>query len=275
MRKCLPLLVFVLIIFGCEKEQSALEDESEKQLKSIEATMVPYKYGEPSYIDEFTWEFKEFDSKGRLVKYRYKPDWDLTSAFYSFLKEETYKYNDKNQLIEKTTDIRRHVYEYNNNLLHKETEYSEHGIWYIYVYEYNGDTLPSGMQSYYESLNNPSISYMYKYDSQKNRIEEYIQYSDSYGILTWEYDSHNNMTKETYFSSEKDRTTVQKIQQFKYDSEDRITEFISSGAYMLEYFKQVYSYKDRLIDEISVFEANDINSSYEQIGVIYYNYEYQ
>ncbi|AHW62346.1 hypothetical protein FH5T_19945 [Draconibacterium orientale] len=158
------------------------------------------------------------------------------------------------------------------------TFFNENGLVEKYEYKYqNGDKKPKQMLSWWMFFDHDPTTHTYTYDNNGNMTEDSIDYSTiPYGILMWKYDSHNNMIEESYYSADDDKTTIQDIRSYNYDSNGKIQEYIFSSWYTLYFQKYIYQYlDDGKISEINVYEStNGQDGIFEQKGIIKYEYNY-
>lgn len=274
--KILILIFFsVISILGCKKES---DTPKIKYLQSFTAYMIPFKYGQASESSKFVWESKTFNSDSTIKQWEYRANHDFEPE-KNELWSEDYAY-ENGVLKEKTetkTSIKRNVYSFSNSKLLNINVYNENGLLEKYDYKYsNSDSKADTLHYYWMYFDKPT-THVYSYDSNSNMIKDSINYySIPYGVLTWEYDSHNNMTKETYYSSENDKTTVQEIRKYSYNSDGKITQYIFSSWYTIYFQKYIYEYLDNgLISQILVYESTSgIDGNYEQKGILKYDYNY-
>ena len=267
------------IISSCSKE-TIIPDE--KYLESCTNYMIPYKYGQASESDKFKWEIVLFNpdstikKRAHRVNFNLSPDWNSWDSEENFYENKMLKEQIAWQGLIPWTGLReRKVYSYSDNLLSSIYVYGEKGLTDRYIYEYSGNSKASRMLYYWMDYENPTIHF-YSYDANGNMIRDSIVYTTiPYGILEWEYDSFNNIIKESYYSSETGHTSVQKIRKHTYDNEGRIVQYIFSYSY--DFQKYLYQYLDNgLIFKVDVFEStNGIDGNFEQKGILKYEYNYK
>ncbi len=281
MKKILLIQVlFTFIFFSCSKDDFEEPNPTDKKLESFTAYMVPFRYGQPSESSKFIWEAEEYDNQGNLKTRKYRSNYDFDTED-NWLNTDDYVY-ENNILKEKIEDklfwTRRYVYSYSNNLLSKTDVYDEDGLVEKYEYKYqNGDEKPKQMLYWWMFFDNEPTTHTYTYDGHGNMIKDSIDYSTiPYGILMWKYDSHNNMIEESYYSADDDKTIIQDIRSYNYDSNGKIQEYIFSSWYTLYFQKYIYQYSDDgKISEINVYEStNGQDGIFEQKGIIKYEYNY-
>ncbi|MBA7516163.1 hypothetical protein ES705_08208 [subsurface metagenome] len=280
------ILFVTLIISSCSKETITPDEEypDKKYLESFTAYMIPYKYGLASESDKYKWEIVLFNPDSTIKKRAHRSTLGFTAWDIAWDSEENFYENEmlKEQiawhgLIPWTGSRERKVYSYSDNLLSSIYVYGELGLTEKDIYEYSGSNKVSRMFHYslFDDFENPTI-HVYSYDTNGNMIRDSIDYKyNSYGILEWEYDSFNNMIKESYYSSSSGNTSVQKIRKYTYDNEGKIIQYIFS--YSFNFQKYLYQYLDNgLISQIDVFESkNGIDGNFEQKGILKYEYNYK
>lgn len=283
MKKILLIQVFfILIIFSCSKDDFKESNLTDKKLESFTAYMLPFKYGQPSEIKKFIWSEEKYYEDGNLKKISYRANSNLDESENTFW-SEYYKYENDvlKEMNLKWYDIlqdKRHVYKYDNGKHVGTDVYGEDGFREKYEYKYqNGEKNPKQMLCWSHFFDSTPTTHTYTYDNNENMIKDSIDYSTiPYGILMWKYDSQNNMIEESYYSSEKDKTTVQDIRSYTYDSKGNIKEFLFSSWYTFYFQKYNYQYSDDgTIYQIDVYESTDgQNGMFEQKGIIKYEYNY-
>ena len=282
----LSLILFTtLIISNCSKETITPDEENpnKKYLESFTSYMIPYKYGQASESDKYKWEIVLFNPDSTIKKRAHKAigftvwdiSWNSEENLYEngILKEQI----EWHGLSPWTGYQERKIYSYSDNLLSSIYVYGERGLTEKDIYEYSGSNKVSRMFHYslFDDFENPTI-HVYSYDTNENMIKDSIVYKTTYGILEWEYDSFNNMIKESYYSSESGRTSVQKTRKYNYDNEGRIIQYIFSYSYS-DFQKYLYQYLDNgLISKVDVYEStNGIDGNFEQKGILKYEYNYE
>lgn len=235
-----------------------------KFLAEITVREYKWKFGDRSDYGEI-YESYKYDSNGNLTEY------ENNSGIANY----TYKYiyDDKNRITEKN-------------------EYRLYSLNYKYKYQYNEIDSVSVMYQYNEKGSLTETHY-YEYDNlrrleKETRIVNYISNGygnvDSYsydgnvvtiigtnyedGKLRYtkvlEYDSHKNLTKSTYTSTDDGKPSVTEYE-YEYDSNGRISK--STTPYYLIYKK----YKEYTYNEDGTI--NKIHLSYsdnnEQSDLIY------
>lgn len=270
-------LIFFLVvtIWSCNKES---DGPKIKYLQIYTTYMIPFKYGQASESSKFIWESKTFNPDSTVKHWDYRANYDFDPMTnYLWSEENTYENGILKEKIETTTSTKKNTYNYSNNQLVNISVYNENGLIEKYDYKYsNSDNKADTLHYYWMYFDKPT-THVYSYDSNGNMIKDSINYySIPYGVLTCEYDSHNNMTKETYYSSENRKTTIQVIRNFVYGSGGKISQYIFSSWYMIYFQKYIYQYLDNgLISQISVYESTTgIDGNYEQKGILKYEYNY-
>ncbi len=286
----LSLILFAtLIISSCSKETITPDEEypDKKYLESFTVYATPFKYGLAAESDKFEYEIVLFNPDSTIKKKACRVKLDFTPTFLCDIawgSEENFYENGilKEQIVWHglmpwTGFQERKVYSYSDNLLSSIYVYDEWGLAEKDIYEYSGSNKVSRMLHYSSTYDfeNPTI-HVYSYDTNGNMIRDSFDYKDnSYGILEWEYDSFNNMIKESYYSSSSGNTSVQQIRKYTYDNEGRIIQCIFSYSY--NFRKYLYQYLDNgLISKVDVFEStNGIDGNFEQKGILKYEYNYK
>jgi hypothetical protein len=235
--------------------------------------MIPFEYGVANEYNKFTWERVTFNNDSSIKSRQYRanynfdpndnPLWEQDNSYENGLLQEQ---------IEYTTSRRRNVYSYQNSLLSQIESYGESGLVEKFVYEYSESDNPDRMLEYFIYFDEPTLIHNYTYNQYNILVKDSIDYGDGdSGVLLWEYDSHNNMVKETYDN------TVQVIRKYNYELNDRISQYIFNSWFpILEFQKYLYTYSENgQIEQIDVFQSsNGIDGNYEQKGIIKYEYVY-
>ena len=165
------------------------------------------------------------------------------------------------------------------NIKHIGTDvYGEDGLVEKYEFKYqNNEKQPKQMLYWLYFFDSTPTTHTYTYDINENMIKDSIDYRrSSYGISMWKYDSHNNMIEKSYYSADDDRTTIEDIRSYNYDSNGKIQEYIFSSLSTFYFQKYNYQYSDDgKISEINVYESrNGQDGIFEQKGIIKYEYSY-
>lgn len=274
-RPFILLAFFAIIASSCSKDTDMAA--SVKYLESYTAYMIPFKYGQADEHSKFKWESASFneDSTIRNKEYRMNNNFDpATNLLFS----ESYTYSNGvlNEKTEHTFSSERSEYSYSNNRLSGINVYGENGLVEKYIYEYLADSKNAYKMLYWTTyFDIEPTTHVYTYDINGNMVKDSIHYKTiPYGIIYREYDLHNNMTKESYYSSESGNTSVQAIRNYTYDSKGKVLQYVFSTIWFQKY---IYQYSDNgLISQIDVFESkNGIDGSYEQKGILKYEYNYK
>lgn len=275
-------LIFIALFFGCgdNSEDPSPATTPDTYLERVTTYLAKYQYGKlSSYKTE--WESTTFSQKGDTIEtvsrgtYKLDPD-------ESFPTTESYSYNN-GKISEKTVasllgGTRRHVYSYTSDQLSEIKIYRQAGLSEIQEYEYSGGNKPSRMISKSSAADQYPTIHEYTYDGRGNMIAKQTTYTrnNDGGKKMWEYNSKNNVTKVSYHANDKTEAVVYQLLEYKYDG-DKIKEHEFSTWFSLRFQKRVYHYDDEgRISTVDVYEETDHHSrNYEQIGVIYYEYNYK
>jgi hypothetical protein len=269
------LLLAVLLIFSsCEKPDEPIpvdEPTPLQKLASHKVHMVFYHYTEGHLVEDikYSWSYEAYDQAGLLTQKQYRNN--NTSPFIAdntlftenntyeagFIKEKeilrsdhpsykTYqRYTIENNRI-KSYDL----FAGNNSLIHK--------YWFDYK---NGSEKPSTLYySEYPFEAEPS-TYEYTYDAKGNKIKEVITLKKN--MITnatafhWEYDAHNNITKETFINRWGEPKV--KTMTYKYDSKGSVTEMVYNlNDHSKTLHKYVYHYDEKgFLQKEDVFVADN------------------
>ncbi len=271
-------IIPLILIIGCKKEKDSEMTPKVKRLEGYTAFVTPYKFGQPSYLNKFKWESESYNKDGTIKQREYRFELDITSTS-NFLCSETNTYEDGllKEQIEIVISRHRKVFSYLDNLLSRIEVFDESGIIDRYDYEYSNNQISKMYEWYMFGTPSISMTHNYSYDTRGNMVKDSIDYSNSdYGILYWEYDSHNNMTKETYYIPSADKSFVQEDRAYIYLNDGRFSESIIPCWSNIHFQKFKYHYnEDGSISKIDVFRStNGIYGSFEQTGIIDYEYNY-
>jgi hypothetical protein len=253
------------------------------------------------------WEFSswsgDINSNQEIIQIPIKGQTNVTVEFVFTGRKSrsTYTYDQNENLIEQINydtdgiEITRFIYSYDveNNMV--ESRRTGSGGTFIESFKYeNGNLIEEmwsieGIEKYkfqyeYDSSNNKiiekvfvdgssteSISYFYKYDTSNNLIEEYYIYEElKDGLITYEYDSSDNLTRKTRYQANGD---VILFETFIYDANDNLIEVRnSSNTRVISYsydssnnlIKELVMSGDNLSSEVT-FEYDSNNNSVEEV----------
>ncbi|MFA7135651.1 MAG: hypothetical protein WC125_07290 [Bacteroidales bacterium] len=279
MKKPLTILsIIVIFITGCSQNDTDLPNV--KHLCNVSAYLIPYSYGLPNEKKKELWREINYNNDS-TISYEYYSEGEnyyLPSILSnSHLENNIYE---NGLLIEKYGFFFRYLYSYQNGHLASIKSYSESGLWETENFEYSGDKVVRMSETYTYSTN-PTV-HNYFYDTSGNLTKDSINKSSYYVITVWDYDSHNNVIKETEISHFPDEnkvySLVHSVRKYEYDSAGRIQVAMINEDYSFYFFqKGIYHYTEKgLVSQIDVYlSTNGINGTYEQKGVIMYEYNYQ
>ncbi|MBB6612739.1 hypothetical protein H7F15_16980 [Pontibacter sp. Tf4] len=270
--KALPLLV-LFIAFSCgdkndPEPQPLIERETSYSIPVSESGEILTNY-------KRLWTEKVYDEAGLLIKEKYRK-LSYSGSGYPIpdnLFTETNTYEGgvlMIKIVERAEPpvTEKYVYTYKDKKLTAKDYYFGYGtdltLLQKYWYEYATGDQPSKMYfNHYNFSYEPDV-FEYTYDSRGNKIKENI-ISDDYaghphshrkGTFTWEYDEHNNLTKETFYSAQTKTTTITKLTEYKYTPDGKIAEEIRSfGGNFFE--KYVYHYNQQgLVEKVEVLKKD-------------------
>lgn len=273
------LLIITLLFVGCKKDDLKLEEDKEKTVVKIEAFLIPYKFGKPSDKDKVLWESQEFNSKGELTAKKWRPNMRIDDVLiYNPIWSEAYTLKDGKviEVNQKYSGERRIVYKYEGDNIVESIEYGSGGISTVEEYEYNNN-LKTKAIVYWKNRESLSSTDILTYDSRDNLINILRKYEGSGqgANLIYEYDSRNNLMKESYNDIAKGTTNVQKLYKYNYDNQGRISEYIHPGPYMWEFFKEIFTYdKEGRLESKKIYNSKDIDGKYEEYADLIYKYTF-
>ncbi len=241
------------------------------------------------------WTEKIYDASGLLITEKYRK---LSYSTYGhpihdnlFTEHNTYE----NGLLT-VKDITRaeppvkeqYVYTYANNKLTAKDYYFQYNgnytLLHKYWYEYDTGDQPSRMLfNHYNFSYEPDL-FEYTYDSRGNKIKEVINsddfgghpHSHQKGVYTWEYDSYNNLTKETFYADGTKTIRVIQAITYTYTKDGKIAEAIKDSGNGF-YEKSVYHYDAKgYLEKLEIFNKDSrIFTEYVPSSIMEYEYVFR
>lgn len=239
-------VVFPLLLTSCSSD----EDEGLNYLHEIIIKEHKYKFGSVSPFGEM-YENYFYDSNGNLLK---KKTNYYDSRIQSRISQEyTYKYDNINRLIEKndyTLSLldRKYIYSYNSiDSVSKMIIYDDDGDLYeTWNYEYD-DMRRLSKSTVVENWMSESFGYINNYAYSGNNITKTaykLKEGTLFGITFDEYDSHGNLTSNTWTSGETGKTTKQRGITYEYTSNGKISKTASWTMNPTSLTYKNYTYND-------------------------------
>ena len=252
-------------------------DNSPKRLIQLTIKEYPYEFGEVSSMGELYEQYK-YNDKGLLV-HKTLSHKSSNEAIGRFLDEFDYKYDDKGRLIQKDEyDFLqlqcRYKYTYNNiDSVETVLQYNGDGdLNTKLTFTYNQDKKVSTVKEEKKWLGDYGYLHKYEYSGNNIKITSYrIDKEELFGIKNYEYDSHNNLLKETWTSGETGKTSISSQNSYIYDSNGRITKHTHSDTFPNNKEIKEYFYNDdNTINKVV------LSYSYKQYkSDLVYEYEYK
>ena len=277
MKKQLLLAMLSMLIFiACSKDDDANNDEDKKYLSEIRVTEHKVQFGSPSQSGEL-YESYKYNNKGKLVQ--------KTTNYYHggldgrILNEYKYSYDERGKLIEYaeyqfTLLESKQIYSYNSiDSISEMKKYNEDGdLIEVWSYEYNADNkLNKIIEKDVWVSSNYGYEHYYIYEANKIKKTSYsLQDGNLFGTMIYEFDNEGNLTRETWINGEDNRSTIQKNIEYEYNSKGQITKKSSSGILRDDITYLEYTYND----DGSISKINKSYSYKTEESVLIYEYIY-
>ncbi len=257
------LLVFPILLGSCSSDNDS-EGPGNTYLYATQIDRIDFKYGEPDLTSRQRVLYRIFNEAGYVQSY----DSIHVSWVGPIPHKASYKYNDKNQIIEETRQglsKERIEYAYNSDgTLSEEKIYSEKGLNEIIKYTYNNGKLVR------KDDDNITIDvdyfHLYEYNS-KGLLSLENQYNSDESLFysyKYEYDTNNSLIKKTSISPEgKEQVQIDYV--YKYDGKGRATELISKKLNGdINITKYIYNFESGLLEKMDFFDGKTNEQEYYQ-----------
>lgn len=275
MKKSILTLVLATVVFlGCKKDSKNEETNNNKAVVSVQGTLTPYKFGKESSSDSFLWSVTDFNTDGTIKRIGRTAGVDKYDRNKSYMEYITYSYS-SGQLSEKKDDIYRYSYQYSGKDTTEIKKYGSSGLSGIekrFISEgriVKSDFYLSNSNSIFRTEKNT-------FDQNGNKTTVEIVYPPKVigSKLLYTYDAKGNILTETYNSIDEGTSVLQRRLGYKYDSNDRIYEFIKNSLYTIEYTKYVNTYNSLgNIIKMEIYKSDKFDGPFEMIGVVNYSFK--
>jgi len=207
-------------------------DSGKKYLAEIMVKEYPWKYGERTASGE-DYESYKYDEKGNLL--RKTTNYYYVSARTRILYTYDYTYDDKNRVIvkdERELSTYRYKYQYNSfDSVSVMRQYGKDGkLDTEYTYEYDSNKRLSKLTERDVWLSS-DYGYVKNYSYSGNTVTEVttmLKDGERFGTTVWEYDSHHNLLKETWINDKTGKSTVEKDNSYEYNAKGQLIKWTST-----------------------------------------------
>ncbi len=207
-------------------------DSGKKYLAEIMVKEYPWKYGERTASGE-DYESYKYDEKGNLL--RKTTNYYYVSARTRILYTYDYTYDDKNRVIvkdERELSTYRYKYQYNSfDSVSVMRQYGKDGkLDTEYTYEYDSNKRLSKLTEREVWLSS-DYGYVKNYSYSGNTVTEVttmLKDGERFGTTVWEYDSHHNLLKETWINDKTGKSTVEKDNSYEYNAKGQLIKWTST-----------------------------------------------
>lgn len=268
MKKVFPLLLLALlptfVFTACSSDDDNDNESKDKYLSEIIVKEHEYNYGVADTYGKL-YENYMYDSKGYLLKK--KTNYYIPTANSRISGEYIYTYDNNNRVIERN-------------------DYQLSRLEYKYFYSYNSIDSVSEMKKYTKD-GDLSETWTYEYDNSKRLskatviglnsgyIHNYtysgynitdttysIREKALFGITFNEYDSHGNLTSNTWTNGDTGKKTQQKGITYEYNSNGKMTKSTSWSMLPKNLTYKDYTYnEDGTLHKIHISYSNKTSES--------------
>lgn len=269
MKKVLLLALGLATMFNLVSCSSDDDDNGtsggngKKYLAEVTVKEYPWKFGERTTYGE-DYESYKYDEKGNLLR--------KTTNYYSavvdtrILHTYDYTYDDKNRVIvmdEWGLSTYKYKYQYNEfDSVSVMQKYNKDGKLYTeYTYEYDSSKRLSKLTER-DALSSSGYGYVRNYSYSGNTVAEVttmLKDGSPFGTMVWEYDSHHNLLKETWTNDETGKSTIQKDNSYEYNTKGQLTRWTSKNWI----FTDQLSYRDYYYNEDGTIERIHLSYSFK------------
>lgn len=262
MKKLLFLLVVFTSFIACSDDDE--KNNENKYLYEIIVKEHQYKFG---VVDSYGEAYENFiyDSNGNLLN---KKTNYYVSAFNGRVSHEySYMYDDANHLTQSSEyELSllkyKYIYSYNSiDSISKMKVYNKDGELYeTWTYEYD-NTKRLIKATYKDELSN-NFGYIHNYTYSGYNITDTtynLKDGSLFGITLDEYDSHGNLTSNTWINGNTGKRTQQKGIIYEYDLNGKITKETSWGM-----LSDNLTYKDYTYNEDGSIQKIHLSYSYNK-----------
>ena len=262
------VLVTMFNFVSCSSDDddyATSDDSGKKYLAEITVKEHPWKFGERSSYGE-DYESYRYDEKGNLIV--------KETNYYSSLLDGrnnyryVYSYDEKNLLIEMNeywfySLNYKYKYQYNefDSVAVMQKYYKDGKLYTEYTYEYDNSKRLSKLTER-DAQSSSSYGYVRKYSYSGNTVTEVttmLKDGSPFGTMVWEYDSHNNLLKETWTNDETGKSSVQKDNSYEYNTKGQLTRWTSKNWI----FTDELSYREYYYNEDGTIERIHLSYSFK------------
>ena len=266
-------IAMTLLFTSCSKDD---DDESkDSYLHEIMVREHKYKFGSADSFGEM-YENYFYDCNGNLL--RKKTNYYIPVVQGMISHEYTYKYDTNNRLIEKndytlTLLDHKYIYSYNSiDSVSKMIVYDDDGDLYeTWTYEY--DNMKKLVKStVVENWLSGNFGYINDYTYSGNNVTKTsynLEDGTLFGITLDEYDSHGNLTSNTWTNGETGKSTKQQGITYEYLSNGKISKTTSWSMFPNDLTYKNYTYNaDGTLQKIHIsysYKTEESDLIYEYI----------
>jgi hypothetical protein len=273
-----PLIVLIIFLAGCSKSNGpGPKPTVKKKVSKIVGLYTSSQVGKPS-SEKIPWSTQEFDSNHQLTLSSNRAGHDDLDIHDSQLDTITFKYT-SGKLMEKKDKSFWYKYAYNGADTVEVQQYGSLNSVVTETREY-GSNQKLAKSFSVDAPGNPLEMRIYGYDAKKNNTTIDITYYNfnkppfEYQLI-FTYDDRQNVLTQFFTSPKTGTKGLQWRYGYKYDSDNRLVEYVRNTLYPVEYrkWKNTYNAEGELIKQ-DILQSDNFDGPFEQVGTVDYFYTY-